>query len=61
MRNAMPPFNAMVFTPAPAEAFAVKARRIAESLKLVLFFRPAALWPKDLRMRNLLAETAATR
>jgi hypothetical protein len=30
---------------------AYKARRIAESLKLALFFRPDRSWPEDLRQR----------
>lgn len=40
-----------LFVPECAEAFAVKARRIAESLKLVLFFRPGRPWANDLRNR----------
>jgi len=34
-----------------AEQFACKARRIAESLKLALFYRPDRNWPEDLRQR----------
>ena len=40
-----------LFTSALAADFAVTARRIAESLKLALFFRPDAPWPEDLRNR----------
>jgi hemoglobin len=42
---------AELFVPDVAEAFAVRARRIAESLRLALFFRPDAPWPDDLRAR----------
>ena len=38
-----------------AESFACKARRIAESLKLALFFRPDRNWPEDLRLRPKLS------
>jgi hemoglobin len=34
-----------LFTPATAVAFGTKARRIAESLKLGLFYRPDRPWP----------------
>ena len=34
-----------------ADQFAHKARRIAESLKLAMFFRPGQAWPQDLRQR----------
>ena len=40
---------AEMFVPAIAEQFATKARRIAESLKLALFFRPDQPWTEDLR------------
>ncbi len=40
-----------LFVPDIAERFACKARRIAESLKLALFFRPDRSWPEDLRRR----------
>lgn len=43
---------AELFIPAIAEQFAVKARRIAESLKLALFFRADEPWPEDLRRRQ---------
>ena len=38
-----------LFVPAIAEDFAHKARTIAESLKLALFFRPHRAWTEDLR------------
>lgn len=40
-----------LFVPEIAEKFACKAQRIAESLKLALFFRPDRSWPEDLRLR----------
>jgi hemoglobin len=40
-----------LFIPDLAAAFITKARRIAESLKLALFFRPDRSWPDDLRRR----------
>jgi len=40
-----------LFSPAIAAVFACKARRIAESLKLALFFRADRDWPQDLRHR----------
>jgi hemoglobin len=43
---------AELFTPPLAETFAVKARRIGESLRLALFFRPGEPWPTDLRHRT---------
>lgn len=43
---------AELFIPAIAEQFALKARRIAESLKLALFFRADEPWPEDLRRRQ---------
>ena len=46
---------AELFVPEIAESFAVRARRIAESLKLALFFRPDRPWPDDLRGRRGLA------
>ena len=42
---------AELFVPEIAARFACKARRIAESLKLALFFRPDRDWPDDLRRR----------
>lgn len=47
-----------LFAPEHAAAFAVKARRIAESLKLVLFFRPDRPWTQDLRNRPPLRQGA---
>jgi hemoglobin len=41
-----------LFVPETAEIFVLKARRIAESLKLALFFRADAPWPDDLRKRS---------
>ena len=41
-----------LFVPALAEEFAIRARRIAESLKLSLFFRPDQPWTEDLRHRQ---------
>jgi hemoglobin len=46
---------AELFVPALAAEFATKARRIAESLRLALFFRPDQPWPIDLRQRPPLA------
>ena len=43
---------AELFVPDLAAAFADKARRIAESLKLALFYRPDRPWPEDLRRRG---------
>ena len=40
-----------LFVPSIAQEFAVRARRIAESLKLALFFRPNQPWTDDLRDR----------
>jgi hemoglobin len=40
-----------LFVPEVAERFVRAARRIAESLKLALFFRPDQAWPEDLRQR----------
>jgi hemoglobin len=42
---------AELFVPDLAGQFACKARRIAESLKLALFYRPDRSWPEDLRQR----------
>lgn len=42
---------AELFAPEIADRFALSARRIAESLKLALFFRPNRPWPEDLRRR----------
>ena len=41
-----------LFVPEIANRFACKARRIAESLKLALFYRPDRSWPEDLRHRQ---------
>lgn len=41
-----------LFIPAVAERFVAKARTIAESLKLALFFRPDRPWTEDLRRRT---------
>ncbi len=48
-----------LFVPEIAERFACKARRIAESLKLALFFRPDRSWPEDLRLRPKLSTPCA--
>ena len=42
-----------LFVPEIAESFAHKARRIGESLRLALFFRPDQSWPDDLRRRPM--------
>ncbi len=42
---------AAMFIPAIAEQFASKARRIAESLKLAMFFRADQPWSDDMRRR----------
>lgn len=42
---------AELFVPAIADRFVRAARRIAESLKLALFFRADQPWPEDLRRR----------
>ena len=44
-----------LFMPDLAELFAIKARRIAESLRLALFFCPGESRLPDLRKRNSLA------
>lgn len=49
---------AALFQPSLAAEFAGKARRIAESLKLALFYRPDAPWPDDLRRRPALGAPA---
>lgn len=41
-----------LFIPAIADQFAHAARRIAESLKLGLFYRPDRPWTGDLRQRD---------
>ncbi len=43
---------AEMFVPEIAERFAHSARRIAESLRLALFFRPDRPWTGDLRERS---------
>ena len=43
---------AELFVPEIARQFACKARRIAESLKLAMFFRADRPWPEDLRQRG---------
>jgi hemoglobin len=48
-----------LFVPEIADRFACKARRIAESLKLALFFRPDRSWPEDLRHRQPVASPCA--
>jgi hemoglobin len=48
-----------LFVPEIAERFTCKARRIAESLKLALFFRPDRSWPADLRLRLKLSTQCA--
>ena len=50
---------AELFTAPLAADFAVKARRIAESLKLALFFRPDKPWTRDLRDRPAEANRTA--
>ena len=50
---------AELFVPELAEQFACKARRIAESLKLALFFRPDRSWPEDLRHRPTVSDRCA--
>jgi hemoglobin len=48
-----------LFIPEVAERFVSTARRIAESLKLALFFRPDQDWPEDLRRRSAVARPCA--
>jgi len=50
---------ASLFVPAIADRFAHAARRIAESLKLALFFRPDRPWEKDLRQRPTVSPACA--
>ena len=50
---------AELFVPEVASRFASAARRIAESLKLALFFRPDRSWPHDLRHRPSVVNTCA--
>ncbi len=47
------------FVPEIADRFAYAARRIAESLKLALFFRPDQTWPENLRRRPLASRACA--
>jgi hemoglobin len=42
-----------------ADKFARIARRVAESLKLALFFQPDRLWPDDLRRPSAVSRTCA--
>jgi hemoglobin len=48
-----------LFVPNLADRFVVAARRIAESLKLALFFRPDRAWAEDLRCRPLATSACA--
>jgi hemoglobin len=50
---------AELFVPEAADRFARAARRIAESLKLALFFRPDQSWPEDLRQRPAIVHPCA--
>jgi hemoglobin len=50
---------AEMFEPAIADRFAGAARRIAESLKLALFFRADQPWREDLRRRSTKEATCA--
>jgi hemoglobin len=43
--------SAELLVPEVANRFASAARRIGESLKLAIFFRPNHSWPDDLRHR----------
>ncbi len=43
---------AELFVAEIADEFVLRARRIAESLKLALFFRPDQAWAEDLRQRG---------
>ena len=52
---------ASLFVPAVAEAFAVTARRVAESLRVALYYRPDAPWPDDLRKRKSAQPAVRTR
>jgi hemoglobin len=48
-----------LFVPEIAHRFAHAARRIAESLKLALFFRPDRPWTEDLRRRPAVSRPCA--
>jgi hemoglobin len=48
-----------LFVPELAERFVQAARRIAESLKLALFFRPDQPWEEDLRRRPAVSRPCA--
>lgn len=48
-----------LFVPEIAERFVQAARRIAESLKLALFFRPDRPWTEDLRRRAAVSRPCA--
>ncbi len=48
-----------LFPPEIADQFVHKARRIAESLKLAMFFRPERPWSEDLRQRPKVASPCA--
>jgi hemoglobin len=48
-----------LFIPEIAGRFVIAARRIAESLKLALFFRPDQAWTEDLRRRPSVVRTCA--
>lgn len=48
-----------LFVPEIADRFAHAARRIAESLKLALFFRPDRPWTEDLRQRHAVSHPCA--
>ena len=49
---------ATLFVPGLAEQFVIKARRVAESLRVALFWKPGVAWPDDLRHRPPLAASA---
>jgi hemoglobin len=48
-----------LFAPVTADRFVQAARRIAESLKLALFFRPDRPWKEDLRQRPAVSHRCA--
>ncbi|MDR3531719.1 MAG: group III truncated hemoglobin [Rhodopila sp.] len=50
---------AELFVPTIADRFVQAARRIAESLKLALFFRADQPWPDDLRRRPRVSHPCA--
>lgn len=50
---------AELFVPEIADRFAFSARRIGESLKLALFFRPDRPWPENLRRRSPVSQRCA--